>query len=136
MRGWVDARQKEIKGVREKFAILDNKAKELFGGKVKSWGDLIRYVGKLPKGEVVFKNGGNEEVYTMTQGNLLYIYMIDKMLDGQMKLRKMGITEADVEKIAENIDSRLLALGDWLQNEFLVDCRNEYNETHKRVFGA
>ena len=29
-RGWIDARQKEIKGVRDKYAILDGKAAELF----------------------------------------------------------------------------------------------------------
>lgn len=136
MRGWVDARQKEINGVRDKYAILDAKAAELFGGKVKTWGDLIRRVGKLPKGTVSFWNGGEMQEREMTQGNLMYIYMVNKMLDGRMKLRKMGITEENVADIEEVLDPRLTALADWLQDEFLVQTRNEYNETHKRMFGA
>lgn len=136
MRSWVDARQKEIKGVRDKYAILDAKAAELFGGKVKTWGDLIRRVGKLPKGTVSFWNGGEMQEREMTQGNLMYIYMVNKMLDGRMKLRKMGITEENVADIEEVLDPRLIELADWLQDEFLVQTRNEYNETHKRMFGA
>lgn len=112
MRGWVDARQKENNGVRDKYAILDRKAAELFGGKVKTWGDLIRRVGKLPKGTVSFWNGGEMQEREMTQGNLMYIYMVNKMLDGRMKLRKMGITEENVADIEEVLDSRLIELAD------------------------
>lgn len=136
VRGWVDARQQEINGVRDKYAILDAKASELFGGKVKTWGDLIRRVGKLPKGIVSFWNGGEMQEREMTQGNLMYIYMVNKMLDGRMKLRKMGISEEDVAEIERVLDPRLIELADWLQDEFLVQTRNEYNETHKRMFGA
>ena len=135
-RGWIDARQQEIRGVRDKYAILDAKAAELFGGKVKTWGDLIRRVGKLPKGTVSFWNGGEMQECEMTQGNLMYIYMVNKMLDGRMKLRKMGISEEDVAEIERVLDPRLIELADWLQDEFLVQTRNEYNETHKRMFGA
>lgn len=74
--------------------------------------------------------------HELTQGNLLYIYMVDKMTDGRMKLRRMGITESDIAQIENFLDPRFKALGDWLQDEFLVDTRNEYNETHKRMFGA
>lgn len=136
MRGWIDARQQEINGVRDKYAILDAKAAELFGGKVKTWGDLIRRVGKLPKGTVSFWNGGEMQERELTQGNLMYIYMVNKMLDGRMKLRKMGITDENVADIEEVLDPRLIELADWLQDEFLVQTRNEYNETHKRMFGA
>lgn len=135
-RGWIDARQQEIRGVRDKYAILDAKAAELFGGQVKTWGDLIRRVGKLPKGIVSFWNGGEMQEREMTQGNLMYIYMVNKMLDGRMKLRKMGISEEDVAEIERVLDPRLIELADWLQDEFLVQTRNEYNETHKRMFGA
>ena len=136
MRGWVDARQKEIKGVRSKFAILDAKAKEIFGGKVKDWSDLILNIGKLPKATVSFLNGGEKQEFELTQGNLMYIYMVNKMGDGRMKLRYMGISEEDVANIEKVLDERLIKLADWLQDEFLVQSRNEYNKTHKRMFGA
>ena len=135
MRGWVDCRNKELQGVRAKFSQLDEKAAELFG-KGKTWGDLIRMEGKLPKASVRFWDGGEMRGHELTQGNLLYIYMTDKMTDGRMKLRRMGITEDDITNIEQILDPRFKALGDWLQEEFLVGTRNEYNETHKRMFGA
>lgn len=135
MRGWVDCRNKELQGVKEKFAQLDEKASELFG-KGKTWGDIIRLEGKLPKATVSFWDGGEMRDHELTQGNLLYIYMVDKMTDGRMKLRRMGITEDDITDIENFLDPRFKTLGDWLQDEFLVATRNEYNETHKRMFGA
>ena len=68
----MDARQQEIRGVREKYAVLDRKAAELFGGKVKTWGDLIRLAARLPKGSVSFWNGGEMQEKELTQGNLMY----------------------------------------------------------------
>lgn len=135
MRGWVDCRNKELTGVKEKFARLDEKTAELFG-KGKTWGNLIRMEAKMPKATVSFWDGGEMRDHELTQGNLLYIYMVDKMTDGRMKLRRMGITEDDITRIENFLDPRFKALGDWLQDEFLVDTRNEYNETHKRMFGA
>lgn len=135
MRGWVDCRNKELLGVKEKFARLDEKAAELFG-KGKTWGNLIRMEANMPKATVSFWDGGEMRDHELTQGNLLYIYMVDKMTDGRMKLRRMGITEDDITRIENFLDPRFKALGDWLQDEFLVDTRNEYNETHKRMFGA
>nr|DAH74687.1 MAG TPA: crystallin beta/gamma motif-containing protein [Caudoviricetes sp.] len=135
MRGWVDCRNKELLGVKEKFARLDEKAAELFG-KGKIWGNLIRMEAKMPKATVSFWDGGEMRDHELTQGNLLYIYMVDKMTDGRMKLRRMGITEDDITSIENFLDPRFKVLGDWLQNEFLVSTRNEYNETHKRMFGA
>lgn len=135
MRGWVDCRNKELLGVKEKFARLDEKAAELFG-KGKTWGNLIRMEAKMPKATVSFWDGEEMRDHDLTQGNLLYIYMVDKMTDGRMKLRRMGITEDDITRIEKLIDKRFKALGDWLQDEFLVDARNEYNETHKHMFGA
>lgn len=135
MRGWVDCRNKELRGIKDKFEQLDEKAAELFG-KGKTWGDIIRMERKLPKASVSFWDGGEMRDHELTQGNLLYIYMVDKMTDGRMKLRRMGITEQDVTDIENFLDPRFKALGDWLQDEFLVATRNEYNETHKRMFGA
>ena len=136
MRGWVDARQQEIRGVRQKYATLDAKVKQLFGKDASNMADLIRNIGNMPKIKVQFWNGGAMRDHTLTQGNLMYIYMVDKMDDGRLKLRAMGVKEADVAKITRALDPRLIELADWLQDEFLVETRNEYNETHKRLFGA
>ena len=134
MRGWVNAREKEITGIRSKYAQLDAKAKEVFG--VDTWADMMAKVAKGKKTNVRFKEDGVMQNHELQQGHLMYIYMVDKMLDGRMKLRKMGIDDFAIERITEALDPRLREVADWLQDEFLVDSRNEYNETHKRVFGA
>ncbi|MBD5351903.1 MAG: hypothetical protein HDR86_03645 [Bacteroides sp.] len=135
MRGWVEASEKEYTGYREALKVLDDKVSEVFGKKM-SWGDLFSIDRKLPKASVSFWDGGEMKDHELTQGNLLYIYMADKMSDGRMKLRRMGVTEEDITHIKNFLDPRFIELADWMQDEFLVDKRNEYNEVHKRMFGA
>ena len=135
MRGWVEATEKEYTGYQNALKTLDEKVSEVFDKKMK-WGDLFSLERNFPKATVTFWDGGEQKAHELTQGNLLYIYMVDKMADGRMKLRRMGITEEDVENIKEFVDPRFLELADWMQDEFLVEKRNEYNEVHKRMFGA
>ena len=135
MRGWVEATEKEYTGYQNALKTLDAKVSEVFGKKMQ-WGDLFTMERKMPKATVTFWDGGEKKAHELTQGNLLYIYMVDKMADGRMKLRRMGITEEDVKNIKEFVDPRFLELADWMQEEFLVEKRNEYNEVHKRMFGA
>lgn len=135
MHGWVEASEKEYTGYRDALKVLDAKVSEVFGKKM-SWGDLFSVDRKLPNASVRFWDGGEMKDHELTQGNLLYIYMADKMSDGRMKLRRMGITEEDIEDIKNFLDPKFMQLADWMQEEFLVDKRNEYNEVHKRMFGA
>ncbi len=135
MRGWVTATEKEYTGYRDALKVLDAKVSEIYG-KDMTWGDLFTIDRKLPKASVRFFDGGEMKDHELTQGNLLYIYMADKMSDGRMKLRRMGITEEDIEDIKNFLDPKFMQLADWMQEEFLVDKRNEYNEVHKRMFGA
>ncbi len=136
MRGWEDATEREYLGYRQALEELDAKVKEIWGKKGMKWSALFRLDRKLPTMRVKFMDGGEMKEHVLTQGNLLYIYMVDKMSDGRMKLRKMGITEDDVEAIKKTLDPKFMELGDWLQEEYLVDKRNKYNEVHRRMFGA
>lgn len=135
VRGWLRASENEYSGYRDALKELDDKVSEIFGKKMR-WGDIFSLERKLPTMEVKFWDGGEMKPHTLTQGNLAYIYMVDKMSDGRMKLRAMGITEGDVEQIAKALDPKLKKLADWMQDEFLVQRRNKYNEVHKRMFGA
>ncbi len=135
MRQLMEALDTEWKGYSGGIAELDAKASEVFGKKMK-WTDLYKVENKLPKGKIKAMDNGEEFELEMKQGNLLYIYMVDKMSDGRMKLRRMGITEETVAEIAAFLDPRLKELGDWLQEEFLVGKRNKYNEVYKRMYGA
>ena len=135
MRSWVDATENEYTGYRDDLKELDAKVSEVYGKKMK-WADLFSLERKMGKVSVEFWDGGERKLHELTQGNLLYIYMVDKMSDGRMKLRYMGITEQDVQHITEILDPKFKELADWLQEEYLVNKRNKYNEVHKRIFGA
>lgn len=135
MRSWVDATENEYTGYRDDLKELDAKVSEVYGKKMK-WADLFSLERKMGKVPVEFWDGGERKLHELTQGNLLYIYMVDKMSDGRMKLRYMGITEQDVQHITEILDPKFKELADWLQEEYLVNKRNKYNEVHKRMFGA
>ena len=138
VRGWVECREKELTGFKEKMNILDEKVKELFPGRKgpNSITDMIKWSENLPKSTVEYWNGERFETRKLSQGNLMYIYMASKMIDGRMKLAKMGITDEDVARIKQSLDPRIIQMADWIQEELLPKARVEYNETHKRLFGA
>ena len=136
IRNWMDATDNAFKNEQKAKEDLDAKAREVFGKKVKRWSDLYGIARDLPTMDVEMNDGTEKKTFTLNQGNLLYIYMADKMSDGRMKLRKMGIDEDTVGRIKEFLDPRLLQLGDWLQGEYLPRKRTEYNKVHERMFGA
>lgn len=72
----------------------------------------------------------------ISQGQMLYIYMLNKMADGRMKLSGMGITGDVVAKMAEELPKELVAFADWVQDDFLTKLREKYNIVHERMFGA
>ena len=137
MRGWLRATEAEYKGVQAAHEILDAKAREVFRREgIKKWSDIFEIDRKLPTATVTWWDGGEMRDHEVTQGNLLYIYMVNKMTDGKMKLRKMGITEDDVDDIKNALDPRFIALADWIQDEFLPSLRDKYNALHEKLFGA
>ena len=118
---------------------LDEKTKELFGKK-----KFMKLVGIDGKGmkemdievtDYSNKKTGKRTIH-LKQGQMLYIYLVNKETDGEMKLRAMGITEEDVVAIEENLDPRVKAMGEWLQDEYLPECQRRYQATHTKYFGA
>lgn len=118
---------------------LDEKTKELFGKE-----KFMKLVGIDSKGmkemdievtDYSNKKTGKRTIH-LKQGQMLYIYLVNKETDGEMKLRAMGITEEDVAAIEENLDPRVKAMGVWLQDEYLPECQRRYQATHTKYFGA
>ena len=148
VRGAMKASNDEFKSVREANNEIDLKVSELFGkvtedkdGNKKGnmiLNDLyaLERSNKVKSLDVTIRDIEGEQTYKLQQGNLMYIYMVNKMPDGAMKLRQMGILDADVERIKENIDPRFLKLADWIQGEFLPKMRTKYNKRHEELFGA
>ena len=137
---WQKAFDGEFKSLRDAHKELDAKVSEVMGTEM-LWSDLFtqeRLIDAEKGGgtEVEFMDGGEKVRMKLTQGNMLYIYMVNKMADGRMKLRNMGITEEAVEAIKAQISPKYIEIADWIQDEFLVKKREEYNAVHERVFGA
>ena len=135
MGGWLGATERMYTNLREGYAELDAKVSEVFGKKMK-WVDLYTLDKELPTVTVKMWDKEKMADIELGQSNLLYIYMVNKMTDGKMKLRRMGITEEVVKRIRENIDPRYIELADWVQGEFLPKHRNYYNAVHEKLFGA
>ena len=118
---------------------LDEKTKELFGKK--NFTKLVGIDGKgMKEMDIDVTDYSNKKTGKRTihlkQGQMLYIYLVNKETDGEMKLRAMGITEEGVAEIEENLDPRVKAMGEWLQDEYLPECQRRYQATHTKYFGA
>ena len=124
---WLDLQRVE--------GVLNQKGSETLGRKDVKWTDLHTLTRKTA-GTVEWWDGGEMREHAVTQGNLMYVYMADKMTDGRVKLRSMGIDEAKMEEITKALDPTLRELADWIQDEFLPEFREEINEVHMRMFGA
>lgn len=141
MRGFVDAVENERTAYLQAKATLDKEVQMIFGAKY-TWDKLAHKARKMKltdgrtKMSVTIHDGGAQRQVELTSGELMYLYMVNKMTDGEMKLRRMGITEADIAAIEQLLDPRLVRLADWLQESFFVGLRASYNEVHKRMFGA
>ena len=133
--GWQACEDRRFKSKQAKERILDRKAAEILGKDKAHWADLY----KLTRAEgctLTYNSAGVEVERKVSQGNLMYIYMANKMTDGAVKLRHMNITEEDMDLVEEVLDPRLRQLADWIQDDFLPSTRDGYNEVHIRMFGA
>lgn len=133
--GWQACEDRRFKSKQAKERILDRKAAEILGKDKAHWADLYN----LTRAEgctLTYNSAGVEVERKVSQGNLMYIYMANKMTDGAVKLRHMNITEEDMDLVEEVLDPRLRQLADWIQDDFLPSTRDGYNEVHMRMFGA
>ena len=128
------AKDKEFNGKLGNTLLMEAKLEELFGKKMKI-ADLYKYM-RADGTTLSYREGGEMREMEISQGQMLYIYMLNKMADGRMKLSGMGITGDVVAKMAEELPKELVAFADWVQDDFLTKLREKYNIVHERMFGA
>lgn len=148
MRNWMDGADKERTGIVAASKTLDEKIAELTHGKYKTWEEAARKINDASHNmfTITMLNGVDGKDMPVTEeiplnaGNALYIYAVNKMNDGRMKLNGMNITEEDVQaladKVREQFGQEILDVVDWVQAEFFSQLRNRYNPTHEALFGA
>jgi hypothetical protein len=128
------ASHNEYVGKTEAREKMREKLTEIFGKKtsIENFMDMSRKDGAV----LEYQEGGQKKTIDLTRGQVLYLYMINKMADGQMKLSRMGITDADVLKMAKELPEEMVRFADWVQEDFLTELREKYNKVHERMFGA
>ena len=148
MRNWIDGADRERQGIVEASQTLDNKIADITHGKYKTWEEAARKINNAShnKFTVTMLNGvdkdGNpvNEDIPLNAGNALYIYAVNKMEDGKMKLAAMNITDTDVEKLTNDVREKfgqeIIDVVDWVQSEYFSQLRNRYNPVHEDLFGA
>ena len=148
MRRWTDNADEERRGIVAAQQALDSKIQELTNGKYKTWEQAANDI--KSKSRKMFPltmfNGEDsngmpiEEEIPLDATNALYIYAVNKMEDGKMKLRAMNISEQDVKALKEQVENHfgkeIIAVVDWIQSEYFSQLRNRYNPTHEALFGA
>lgn len=96
--GYVESRARYYQGYESFKAALDAKAREIFG---KSYKEALAESDRPTEATIEIRSGKAEEAYAPTIGEALYVYMVDKMEDGRVKLRKMGLGESEVAMLAD-----------------------------------
>lgn len=137
VRRQIDCGDREWRDKKAGMDEMDNKSRELFGKKWMTMGNEMRDGNKFPFITLsYFDKTGKPRTIDLRQDEAVYLYCVNKMRDGQMKLNAMGIDGDMVEQIVQRLDKNLVKLADWYQGEFLPKMRNRYNETYERMFGT
>ena len=142
MTKWLRASEEEYTNKTAAMEKLGSVAGELFGKTDMRWNDAAKKARnmRLKSGSKVltveFVDANGLRDFELGIPELAYIYAVNKMEDGRMKLRKMGIDEADVERITGLLPDEIITLVDKVQGEFLPELRQRYNEVYERMYGT
>lgn len=147
--GYVEARGQYYVAYEQFKSELNDKAEEIFGKPytrvLADSNELLDVTFEITNARRGTKDRSvdkeSEEQYTLdtyipTIGEAMYIYMVNKMSDGRVKLQRMRLGESEVARLAEALPPQYLRFADWLQDEFLPGKRKRYNATHLDVFGT
>ena len=142
VRGMIDCSDKEWRSKRAAHDELDAKVTELFGktklGAKRHWSDLfeLERKKKYPTIPVEYWDNGERVRESLSQGEALSLYVWSKQKDAEAGLRRMGISEEDMETLKGQLDPKFVELADWVVSDFLPKRREYYNEVYERMFGA
>ena len=138
VRGMIDCEDKEWRSKHAAHEELDAKVKEVFEGKAKRWSDLfeLERKKKYPTIPVEYWDNGERVRESLSQGEALSLYVWSKQKDAEAGLRRMGISEEDMETLRGQLDPKFVELADWVVSDFLPKRREYYNEVYERMFGA
>lgn len=136
--GVMQAENNYLNAIRETKAILDAKAKEIYGTTYMEAAENNNKVDNHP-GIFLQKQQGDmivEQELPLSKAQAMYLYMVWKMADGRMKLELHDFTEQTMSQIEEFIGEENKRFADWIQEDFLTDKRAKYNDLYVDLYNT
>ena len=141
--GVMAANDTYTQGLQQAKDILDDKAWEFFGKDYKSAMQENSKVKTVDGVEIVanpeFVAEGMPSVYIplkLSKGQATYVCMLWKMRDGRAKLEAQGFSDDIIERLKEYAGEENLAWAEWIQEEYLPEMREKYNERYREMYNT
>ena len=141
--GALKANNEYSKGVREFGEAVNEKCKELFGGKgidkVKAEAAKLtdKKITKLVPDKSIPEEEWSEKHVRMTKGQMLYAWLTWRQEAGRTKMQADGWTKRSIEEMQEQLGPEMLELGRWMTDDFLKALRDDkYNVTYEKAMGT
>ena len=131
-----------IKGMKAAKTRMNNAVERIFG-KGKDIADVMVESDKVIESSGVYKRNNGEigdiavdaEIeIPLSRGQAMYIYMVWKMDDGRAKLIAQGFSENSITQIKAFIGKKYVAYADWIQDIFLPELREKYNDKYLAIY--
>lgn len=129
-----------VLGMKDLKDRLNAKTGEIFG---KDFAGISSLSDKVIEnsGVYVFQSEGDEGYGVkyqkpLSKGQAMYIYQVWKMPDGRTKLELQGFDEESVAQIVDFIGPEYVSFADWVQEEFLKELREKYNEKYVAMYNT
>lgn len=141
--GVMAANDTYTQGLQQAKDILDDKAREFFGKDYKSAMQENSKVKTVEGVEIVANPElvaeGKPSVYIplkLSKGQATYVCMLWKMRDGRAKLEAQGFSDEIIERLKEYAGEENLAWAEWIQEEYLPEMREKYNERYREMYNT
>lgn len=139
---WVLSTENDYTGRRKAFDALAEKSAEILNLSGDRWETIglkardLKFTNGDKEMSIRFNDSSGEREFSLRVPEVAYIYAVNKMEDGRMKLNKMGLSDETIKEMTAKLPKEMRDLVDWLQDEFLPSLREKYNAVHLRLFGA
>lgn len=138
--GTMRAHDTYILRMKEVWSRLDEKTRELFGKsfeKITSFSDKVVNESGVHVFDPTSGDGyGVRYEKPLSKGQAMYIYQVWKMADGRTKLELQGFDEESIAEIVDFIGPEYVKFADWVQEEFLPELRERYNERYLEMYNT
>lgn len=132
--GIMAAGDKFVNGMRGVMETLNNKCREIYGVDFEhAWKNNASKKCTIQK-TIEVKGTPIKVDVEMSLDTAMYLHMLWKQKDGQGKILNMGFSADSMDDIVTVIGGNNVEFAEWVQETFLKDLREPYNEVYKQIY--